>query len=247
MSAPQWLIVPAAGRGTRMRAACPKQYLLLDEAAVLACTLARLNEAFPEATLLLCLDSEDQWFHESMVPFAHWHRLNGGNERVDSVRAGIDWLTDRAHVDDWVLVHDVARPCVTVADLHHLMDTIRHDPVGGLLAAPVTDTLKRQDADQRVDETVPRQGLWRALTPQGFRYGVLQEAFRTAREANFLMTDEASGVERLGHAPRLVTGRSDNLKITHPEDLALAAQILSAQRASVHLSLSDKEPGHEPV
>lgn len=247
MSAPQWLIVPAAGRGTRMRAECPKQYLLLDDATVLACTLARLHEAFPEATLLLCLDGEDQWFHESMVPFARWQRLDGGDERVDSVRAGIDWLADHGHFDDWVLVHDVARPCVTVEDLHQLMDAIRHDPVGGLLAAPVTDTLKRQDGDQRVEATVPRQGLWRALTPQGFRYGVLRDAFMTALEARFLMTDEASGVEQLGHAPLLVTGRSDNLKITHPEDLALAAQILSAQRASVHLSLSDKEPGHEPV
>ncbi|SPJ34360.1 2-C-methyl-D-erythritol 4-phosphate cytidylyltransferase [Kushneria phyllosphaerae] len=247
MSAPQWLIVPAAGRGTRMRAACPKQYLLLDDAAVLACTLMRLHDAFPKATLLLCLDAEDQWFHASMVPFARWQRLEGGDERVDSVRAGIDWLADHAHVDDWVLVHDVARPCVTVADLHHLMAAIAHDPVGGLLAAPVTDTLKRQDRDQRIDMTVPRQGLWRALTPQGFRYGVLRDAFRAALEARFLMTDEASGVEQLGHAPLLVTGRSDNLKITHPEDLALAAQILSAQRTSLHLSLSDKEPGHEPV
>lgn len=247
MSAPQWLIVPAAGRGTRMRAACPKQYLLLEEQAVLACTLSRLHEAFPEATLLLCLDPEDQWFHDAMVPFAQWQRLDGGDERVDSVRAGIDWLAGQARDDDWVLVHDVARPCVTVEDLHHLLASIEEDPVGGLLAAPVTDTLKRQDSDQRVDETVPRQGLWRALTPQGFRYGVLREAFERAGQDRFLMTDEASGVEQLGHAPRLVTGRSDNLKITHPEDLALAAQILSAQRASVSLSLSDKEPGHEPV
>lgn len=247
MSAPQWLIVPAAGRGTRMRAACPKQYLLLEEQAVLACTLSRLHEAFPEATLLLCLDPQDQWFHDAMVPFAQWQRLDGGDERVDSVRAGIDWLAGQARDDDWVLVHDVARPCVTVEDLHHLLASIEDDPVGGLLAAPVTDTLKRQDSDQRVDETVPRQGLWRALTPQGFRYGVLREAFERAGQDRFLMTDEASGVEQLGHAPRLVTGRSDNLKITHPEDLALAAQILSAQRASVSLSLSDKEPGHEPV
>lgn len=217
------------------------------EQAVLACTLSRLHEAFPEATLLLCLDPEDQWFHDAMVPFAQWQRLDGGDERVDSVRAGIDWLAGQARDDDWVLVHDVARPCVTVEDLHHLLASIEEDPVGGLLAAPVTDTLKRQDSDQRVDETVPRQGLWRALTPQGFRYGVLREAFERAGQDRFLMTDEASGVEQLGHAPRLVTGRSDNLKITHPEDLALAAQILSAQRASVSLSLSDKEPGHEPV
>ncbi|WP_457807642.1 2-C-methyl-D-erythritol 4-phosphate cytidylyltransferase [Kushneria sp. EE4] len=247
MSAPQWLIVPAAGRGTRMRAACPKQYLLLDDAAVLACTLSRLHEAFPETTLLLCLDSEDQWFHESMVPFERWQRLDGGDERVNSVRAGIDWLTDHAHSDDWVLVHDVARPCVTVADLHRLMDAIGDDPVGGLLAAPVTDTLKRQDSDQRIDETVPRQGLWRALTPQGFRYGILREAFDRAASDRFLMTDEASGVERLGHAPLLVTGRSDNLKITHPEDLALVAQILRAQQDTSRLYLSDKEPGHEPI
>lgn len=247
MSAPQWLIVPAAGRGTRMRAACPKQYLLLDGEPVLARTLARLHDAFPEATLLLCLDAQDQWFRDEMVPFARWQRLDGGVERADSVSAGIDWLKTRAGSDDWVLVHDVARPCVTIEDLHHLYASIRHDPVGGLLATPVTDTLKRQQADQRVEETVSRTGLWRALTPQGFRYGVLHDAFALIRKHDMPMTDEASGIERLGLSPQLVVGRGDNLKITHPEDLALAAQILRAQQTTPRLHLSDKEPGHEPI
>lgn len=229
MAAP-WLVVPAAGRGTRMCADCPKQYLPLEGATVLESTLARLHAAFPEATLLLCLDPEDRWFRPAMVPFDAWQRIDGGAERADSVRAAIDWLIPHADGRDRVLIHDVARPCVTVEDLRRFDEATAHDEIGGLLAAPVTDTLKREGAEARVEATVPRAGLWRALTPQGFRLEVLKAAFDDALEAGFLMTDEASGVERLGLAPRLVRGRSDNLKITHPEDLALAALILRAQR-----------------
>ncbi|MFC0266630.1 2-C-methyl-D-erythritol 4-phosphate cytidylyltransferase [Kushneria aurantia] len=230
MSLAPWLIVPAAGRGTRMRADCPKQYLELDGRPVLTHTLARLHDAFPHGRLLLCLDPHDRWFDDAMVPFADWRRIDGGAERADSVAAAVGWLGERVGDDEPVLVHDLARPCVTVEDLRRLYAAVASNEAGALLATPVTDTLKHADGAGRVAATVPRDGLWRALTPQGFRLGVLRAAFERAREQGVAMTDEAAGVERLGLAPTLVEGRSDNLKITHPEDLALAALILRAQR-----------------
>lgn len=229
MSAPLWLIVPAAGRGRRMGAERPKQYLELDGRPLLALTLERLHRAYPQASLYLCLDADDAWFDPAWVPFADWRRVIGGAERVDSVTHALEALAARAGADDLVLVHDVARPCVHPDDLARLLAVLTEDSVGGLLAAPVADTMKRDDGAGRVAATEPRDGMWHALTPQGFRYGLLCEALAAARRADVMVTDEASAVEALGLAPRLVVGRRDNLKITHPEDLALAARILAAQ------------------
>lgn len=233
MSARPWLVVPAAGQGRRMGADRPKQYLELDDRPVLAHTLMRLHAAFPGARLCLCLDPDDARFDPAWVPFAEWRRVPGGAERVDSVANALAAIAAEAGDDDLVLVHDVARPCVTVADLRRLHAALVDDPVGGLLAAPVADTMKRDDGAGRVATTEPRGGLWHALTPQGFRYGLLRRALAAATEAGVAVTDEASAVEALGHSPRLVGGRRDNLKITHPEDLALAGLILAAQ-ASAH-------------
>ncbi len=224
-----WLVVPAAGQGRRMGADRPKQYLELDGRPVLAHTLVRLHAAFPAARLCLCLDPDDDRFDPTWVPFTDWRRVSGGAERVDSVINALEAIAAEAGDDDLVLVHDVARPCVTVADLHRLHAALADDPVGGLLAAPVADTMKRDDGAERIAATEPRAGLWHALTPQGFRFGLLRRALADAMEAGVAITDEASAVEALGLAPRLVSGRRDNLKITHPEDLALAGQILIAQ------------------
>ena len=224
-----WLIVPAAGQGRRMGADRPKQYLDLHGRPVMAHTLARLHRAYPQASLRLCLDADDAWFDSAWVPFAEWRRVSGGTERVDSVTRALDDLASVAADDDLVLVHDVARPCVHPADLGRLLDVLRNERVGALLAAPVADTMKRADDQGRVATTEPRSGLWHALTPQGFRYGMLCEALAAARRAGIAVTDEASAVEALGLAPRLVAARRDNLKITHPEDLQLAALILGAQ------------------
>ncbi|RKR04276.1 2-C-methyl-D-erythritol 4-phosphate cytidylyltransferase [Kushneria sinocarnis] len=225
-----WLIVPAAGRGTRMGSDRPKQYLPLGARTVMGQTLARLHSAWPEATLMLCLDADDDWFDETAVPFARWQRVSGGEARWQSVRAALHALDGQADDEDWVLVHDVARPCVTAADLARLLAALRRDRVGGLLATPVTDTLKRQDDTQRVAATPSREGLWRAMTPQGFRFGVLRRALEHACSYGVAVTDEASAVEALGLSPLLVAGRSDNIKITHPEDLRFAAMILESQR-----------------
>ena len=233
MSAAPWLVVPAAGQGRRMGADRPKQYLPINGRPVLAHTLERLHAALPEARLCLCLDPHDPWFAPAWVPFTDWRRVPGGTERADSVANALVAIESEAHGDDLVLVHDVARPCVAVDDLQRLLRELVDDSVGGLLAAPVADTMKRDDGAGRVATTEPRGGLWHALTPQGFRYGLLRRALAAAAEAGVAVTDEASAVEALGHSPRLVGGRRDNLKITHPEDLALAGLILAAQ-ASAH-------------
>lgn len=230
MSLPRlWLVVPAAGQGRRMGADRPKQYLALHGRPVLAHTLTRLHHAYPQASLSLCLDETDAWFDPAWVPFADWRRVVGGKERVDSVTRALDDLAGIAAADDLVLVHDVARPCVHPEDLRRLLDTLWTERVGALLAAPVADTMKRADSAGRVANTESRVGLWHALTPQGFRYGMLCEALAAARRADIAITDEASAIEALGLAPRLVAARRDNLKITHPEDLQLAALILDAQ------------------
>ena len=219
-----WLIVPAAGQGRRMGADKPKQYLALaDEQPVLAHTLARLHRAFPNARLVLCLDNDDRWFSPHWVPFITWQRVSGGNERMDSVLNALHAMA--ADDNDVVMVHDVARPCITVDDLQALYQA------GALLAMPVADTMKRADNQCLSARTEPRDGLWHALTPQGFRYALLRRALETARQQQTLVTDEASAVEALGERPQLVSGRRDNLKITHPDDLALAAAILAAQAA----------------
>ncbi|MBZ5486126.1 2-C-methyl-D-erythritol 4-phosphate cytidylyltransferase [Halomonas aquamarina] len=222
-----WLIVPAAGQGRRMGADRPKQYLTLGEQPILAHTLARLYQAFPEAVLVLCLDSDDAWFQPEWVPFARWQRVSGGEERMDSVLNAL--VAIAAQEDDIVMVHDVARPCITPDDLHTLYQAACRHPSGALLAMPVADTMKRASAECHSMRTEPRDGLWHALTPQGFRYALLLEALQSARCHQRLVTDEASAVEALGEQPLLVSGRRDNLKVTHPDDLALASAILVAQ------------------
>lgn len=171
MSESLWLVVPAAGQGRRMGAARPKQYLPLAGRPVMAHTLARLHAALPEARLCLCLDPDDAHFDPAWVPFADWRRVAGGAERVDSVANALAAIAGEAAQDDLVLVHDVARPCVTPADLERLCEALRGDPAGGLLAAPVADTMKRDDGAGRVAATEPRAGLWHALTPRGFASG----------------------------------------------------------------------------
>lgn len=211
----------------------PKQYLTLNDQPVLAHTLARLYSAFPSARLVLCLDADDRWFSPHWVPFTDWQRVTGGPERMDSVLNALHAMA--AKDDDVVMVHDVARPCITEGDLLALQQAATRHPAGALLAMPVADTMKRADEQGLSIRTEPREHLWHALTPQGFRYALLRRALETARQQQTLVTDEASAVEALGASPQLVSGRRDNLKITHPDDLALAAAILAAQ--AVHTSV----------
>jgi 2-C-methyl-D-erythritol 4-phosphate cytidylyltransferase len=228
-----WVVIPAAGVGARMQADRPKQYLMLHGRTVLEYTLACFTKR-PQICAQICgivlvvaLD-DAHWADLSLdVPFP-LHCVVGGDERAQSVLNALDFLsammennTDAEH-DPWVLVHDAARPCLHQDDLTHLIQSLSHDPVGGLLAVPVRDTMKRADAAGRVVCTESRVGLWHALTPQMFRLHALRTCLQRALVDEVQVTDEASAMEHAGFAPRLVEGRADNIKITRPEDLALA-------------------------
>lgn len=225
-----WAVVPAAGQGLRMGAAVPKQYLPLGDRTVLAHTLGRLLDHPRIAGAVLAVAAGDaRWRHEVPPQAKSVHAVTGGEERAASVLAALDALARHQPADALVLVHDAVRPCVHAEDIDALIDACWDDPVGGLLAAPVADTLKRATEDRRVAVTVERQGLWRALTPQAFRLGLLRDALRQQVAEGWTATDDAAALEARGHHPRLVPGRADNVKITHAADLALAAAILGVR------------------
>ncbi|TLX63954.1 2-C-methyl-D-erythritol 4-phosphate cytidylyltransferase [Stutzerimonas nosocomialis] len=216
-----WVVIPAAGVGSRMRADRPKQYLPLAGRALIEHTLACFLSHPGLRGLVVSLAADDPYW--STLPCASDERIAravGGRERADSVLEGLLRLEALgADEADWVLVHDAARPNLQRADLDGLLEQLSGDPVGGLLAVPAKDTLKRAGADGRVAETVDRSVIWLAYTPQMFRLGLLRDALRQALAAGVTVTDEASAMEWAGHAPRLVEGRADNIKVTRPEDL----------------------------
>ncbi|MBZ2169872.1 MULTISPECIES: 2-C-methyl-D-erythritol 4-phosphate cytidylyltransferase [Marinobacter] len=229
----RWLIVPAAGIGQRMQAECPKQYLRIQSRFILDITLSRLLDALPFDGCMVPLNSSDDWWNETEASRdTRVSTCMGGEERADSVRAALQALSDKASPEDWVLVHDAARPCVHRADLERLVSTVGSHPVGGLLAAPVADTLKKGDKSTtpEVVETVDRKHLWRALTPQMFRFGMLVEALENARRNELSVTDESSALEIFGKIPVLVEGRPDNIKVTVPADLELADFLLNRSK-----------------
>lgn len=216
-----WVVIPAAGIGSRMRADRPKQYLQLTGRTILEHTLDCFLDHPRLRGLVLSLAADDPWW--PALPCAsdlRIQRAEGGAERADSVLSGLLRLLELgAQADDWVLVHDAARPNLARSDLDRLLAELADDPVGGLLAVPARDTLKRAGADGRVVETVDRSLIWQAYTPQMFRFAALHRALADALVAGVTITDEASALEWAGQAPRLVEGRADNLKITRPEDL----------------------------
>ena len=230
----RWVVIPAAGSSRRMASSGPpKQYLQLAGRTVLEWSIAPfLERADCERIIVVIADNDPHWSRESLARHPKISTSLGGVERIDSVRAGLRALVSLADEDDWVLVHDAARPCLLATDLSRLIDELADDPVGGLLGAPVVDTLKRADASDRVQATVSRESLWRALTPQMFRYGVLDRALRAAREAGTTPTDEAQAIEALGLQPRLVRGDPDNIKITLPEDIERATRLLETWSAA---------------
>jgi 2-C-methyl-D-erythritol 4-phosphate cytidylyltransferase len=229
----RWAVVPAAGRGERFGGARPKQYVPLLGRPVLSWSLAALLAEPSISGVVVALAPGDRRF--GRLPEARDRRVRscpGGARRELSVANALAALEGEARDEDWVLVHDAARPCLHRADLRALIDAVGADPVGGLLALPLSDTLKAADADGCSGRTVPREGLWRALTPQMIRYGVLRRALALSIERERAVTDEASAVEALGMRPRLVAGRPDNIKVTLPDDRALAAAILAARGGS---------------
>lgn len=235
-----WLVMPAAGSGSRFGPGAPKQYAPLEGRTVIEWALAPFLADRRCAQLIVALARDD----------THWQRLasrlaasgtasvttvEGGERRSESVRRALTALAGKAGASDWVLVHDAARPCLDPADLERLLSRLESHPVGGLLAARLSDTLKRAlpggtSADPAVGETVERSDLWRALTPQMFRYGLLCTGLDQAHAAGRFPSDEAQALEWLGERPVLVEGASVNLKITVAADLALAAAVLRVRR-----------------
>ncbi|MEP5765353.1 MAG: 2-C-methyl-D-erythritol 4-phosphate cytidylyltransferase [Halieaceae bacterium] len=225
-----WGVVPAAGSGSRMDAAIPKQYLPLAGQPVLQRTLqAMLDWGLLEKIVIALRRPDENWEQLPLSDHPQLMTAVGGLERIDSVLAGLDLLEALAQPDDWVLVHDAARPCVSTAAVQQLYTELRDDPVGGLLALPVAETLKRDDGGFRVLETLDRGGLWLAQTPQMFRFGLLHQALRMAARSGVAITDEAAAIEWAGHRPRLVSGDPANIKITRPADLALAERYWQAE------------------
>jgi 2-C-methyl-D-erythritol 4-phosphate cytidylyltransferase len=229
-----WAVVPAAGKGARMGAPLPKQYLELEGRTILEHTLQRLlcHRGLAGVTLVIAPDDE-LW--PGLAPRLPALRVvTGGAERCHSVLNALRSLASELGPDDWVLVHDAARPCVRATDISGLLTLAGEGDVGGILAVAVRDTLKRADAAGFVTETVDRNQVWHALTPQMFRHAELHHALEAALTAGRLVTDEAQAIEQAGGRVRLVEGSADNIKITRPEDLHLAACFLRAQAEENH-------------
>ncbi len=226
-------IVPAAGVGKRMQANCPKQYLCIDNETILSHTVMRLLSHPLISQVIVALGVNDQYFAESTL--AHHKdiiRVTGGTERVNSVLNGLK-AVDR-NIYPWVLVHDAARPCVSHQDIDKLISQCLSNDYGGILATPVRDTMKRgvqANGDScTIESTVEREQLWHALTPQMYKTDELTSAIEQALENGVNITDEASAIEQANLPSLLVSASSENIKITHPNDLALAEFYLTKQK-----------------
>ena len=222
-----WAVVPAAGSGQRMAAEIPKQYLRIAGTTILEYALRGLLACPDIRGVVVVVDPSDRRADEiSSLSDPRVSRASGGAERADSVLSGLRSLAGIAAQDDWVLVHDAARPCLPLADLQRFVDSIKAGGVGGLLAQRVNDTIKRVGSDHRVEETLDRESLWRAQTPQMFRWSELSSALEQSLDKRLLVTDEASAMEQAGYDVQVVEGPSCNLKVTVPDDLRVAEYYL---------------------
>lgn len=248
-----WAVLPAAGIGKRMLAGTaqgiPKQYLEIQGKTILQHTLETISRIEALDGIVLVLAENDSWWSQLDVNIPMpLLTVTGGSQRADSVVNGLHALTEKAQDKDWVLVHDVVRPCVRIEDINKLIETLVNHDTGGILATPVTETLKEvapgTGPTQSVTRTVPREHFWLAGTPQMFRYGLLKTALEDALKNNASITDEAHAMENAGHVVTLVPGSKDNIKVTHEEDLFLAESILDRQRlASEAEANADQDAG----
>lgn len=225
-----WALVPAAGIGSRMAADRPKQYLPLSGCSILEQTIRALGHHRPLKGLLVGIARDDSWWpgieqRLDDLP-CQLIRFDGGKERSDTVLLGLEQIDQLGGLDDTVLVHDAVRPLVMATDMERLVRIVGDHEDGGLLALPVADTLKREK-DMRVQQTVDRSHLWRALTPQYFPVRRLRDALRQCVQDGVVVTDEASAIEHIGGRPLLVEGGADNIKITYPSDLSMAEVLIT--------------------
>jgi 2-C-methyl-D-erythritol 4-phosphate cytidylyltransferase len=235
MSPPRrFALIAAAGASTRFGGAEPKLYALLGGVPILRRSISALNDALALDAVFVVLSADDALYAERIGALRGVVPLPcGGRTRAESVSNGLAAIGKHAEADDWILVHDAARPCVDIPTLHRLVNELEDEPVGGLLAIPLADTLKRAEsgAGLRVASTEDRAGLWCAQTPQMFRFAILHHALQQA--AGKALTDEAQAVEALGVKPRLIQGSPANIKVTYPEDLALAEAILAQRTRNI--------------
>ncbi|MHB8621909.1 MAG: 2-C-methyl-D-erythritol 4-phosphate cytidylyltransferase [Sulfuricaulis sp.] len=229
-----WALVPAGGQGLRMQAALPKQYLPLLGRPVIWHSLERLGAHPRIHGVLVGISRQDNSWQTLAAEIERLPKFRGkytgGDTRARTVLNGLQELLKHAQLDDWVLVHDAVRPCVRRMDIDKLISTVASGEQGGLLAFSISDTVKRVDYDGRVLETVNRTGLWRAATPQMFRIKSLIQALERAMGNGIEITDEASAIEAAGGHPRVVACHLDNIKITLPEDIALAELYMKQQQ-----------------
>jgi 2-C-methyl-D-erythritol 4-phosphate cytidylyltransferase len=226
-------LIPAAGSGSRMGNELPKQYLSLNEQPMIYHAINTLwQNPFITAIFVVLAPNDLEWSKYDWSQFSKkLIVLNcGGMTRAESVLNGLITAKQKKSIDsnDWILVHDAARPCLTSIHLEKLINALAEDEVGGLLAVPVSDTLKRSNTEHRITQTESRENLWQAQTPQMFRYDLLIKALHNA--ANIEITDDASAVEALGLHPKLILSDTHNFKVTYPQDLALAELIIQERK-----------------
>jgi 2-C-methyl-D-erythritol 4-phosphate cytidylyltransferase len=229
-------LVPAAGTGTRLGDTLPKQYIDLNGMPLMMHALSALAGVARIGKIMVVLSPDDAHWNTIVTRHQAWPALAarievlpvGGASRAESVLNGMRAIESRVAADSWLLVHDAARPCLRTQLVEQFVDELESDLVGGLLALPLADTIKLDDGNLRVAKTVPREHIWRAQTPQMFRFGALQKALAATPGA----TDEAQAIEAGGHQPRLVMGDSANLKVTYATDLKLAGMLLHEANGS---------------
>ena len=235
-----WAVIPAGGRGLRFGSLVPKQYMTVAGRPLLEHVLAAFLKPQVFKAVVVPVPTDDHRFNElASSDDDRVHAIMGGAERADSVRAGLDWIQEQgAGEDDWVFVHDAARPLITQNELQGLLEALDSSNCPGVvLGVPAADTLKRVDqispyreeSDRCIAETVNRAGLWHAMTPQVFRLGELSQALLSAKQKGFPVTDESQAMEAIGRPPWLIRGRRTNVKLTYPEDLELIEALLSAR------------------
>lgn len=229
-----WAIVPAAGIGRRMNSNCPKQYLKINQQFVIDYVMECLISYSAIHGVVVALSENDSYWPASRF-YQHEKVMTvmGGKERYESVNNGLNHLISEADMNDWVLVHDAARPCLTHADIDCLINEVNEHDVGGLLGVPMSDTVKFVNPHHVVEKTIDRSQLWRAYTPQMFRFGMLRQALEKAIHSVAEVTDEASAIEQLGKKPLMIKGHAGNIKITHPEDLSLAKFYLNQKQQDI--------------